>query len=336
MANPCACGRLHADDMDVMAHALADHIIETACLTAAELACEKAVIDALAKRGRQSRRPNFAAYYAFLAPYEARFKRELKVVWKGQQRTVISNLRRTPTRATDSNREDVARFNQLFEQWAYPSKPARKQIAAAYRKVASPLMIAQGHRTADELSAIVRGRTPKPRRSVKAQDVSIAWDTYNNMIDDWLNGYMIDLADEVDVASLEDLKRALQVGWQAGESIPDLVKRVDSVFTEFSRYRSELIARTESIRASAQGSLLTYEASGVVDRSMWVYTPVGSEKECEICGPLNGQVVALGDPFPLEDDYGDGGGPPAHPNCRCCLVPILADEEVDDDGNITD
>lgn len=320
--NPCSCGRLRSDDMDRMAHMLADHIIETEVIHSVDESLTLSVLEILAKRPRRPRRvPDFDALYRFLAPYEARMKRALKSIWGEQRRTVISNMKRTPSRTADNDRENVAAFNDLFDQWMYPAAPARKQVAAAYRKVASPLMVAQGHRTADELVAIANG---PQRRSVKARTIAIAWDVYNGMIDKWLDGYMIDLADEVEVESLERLKRALQDGWKAGESISDLVKKVDSVFDDFSRYRSEMIARTESIRASAQASLLTYEASGVVDRSMWIATP--TDRTCDICAGLDGKIAKLGEPFPFDDTYGDATGPPAHPNCRCCLVPVLEGE----------
>ena len=83
-----------------------------------------------------------------------------------------------------------------------------------------------------------------------------------------------------------------------------------------SATRAAVIARTETARAYALGSLAAWQVSGEVAASEWL--TAGDELECPICAPLNGQQANLGRPF--------AGGlyyPPAHPNCRCALLPVL-------------
>jgi SPP1 gp7 family putative phage head morphogenesis protein len=323
---PCTCGRLHADDMDVMASALADQIIESTVTESVNEKIADSLFNALGfhqagtKRNRPRRRPDFDDYYRFLAPYEARIKRGLSSVWADQQRTIISNLKRTPGpiggRALAASRIKGLTFDELFEQWAFPKGPANKTLRVVYKTLAEKLMVASA------------------AREIKLHNLSISWDVFNPNIEKWLKTYSIDLADEVNTETLDKLKASLFDGWEAGESIPDLTHRVRDLYEEFDRARAEMIARSESIRASNRGSQETYRASGVVDRTMWVATP--TDRTCEICNELDGKVAELGEPFPFEDSYGDASGPPAHPNCRCAVVPILVDEVINDDGTISD
>ena len=78
--------------------------------------------------------------------------------------------------------------------------------------------------------------------------------------------------------------------------------------------RARTIAVTESARAWTQGSILAWQESGEVDRMEWSAEP----DCCPICRTVQGTVVPLGAPF-------QGLMPPAHPNCRCALLPVLTD-----------
>ena len=91
----------------------------------------------------------------------------------------------------------------------------------------------------------------------------------------------------------------------------------------FSPERAMVIARTETNMASNAGALAGYRASGVVDGKRWVtaeddlVTP-----ECQENGAagLDGDGVLLD----LAADYPSGdAAPPAHPNCRCAIVPYI-------------
>ena len=81
-----------------------------------------------------------------------------------------------------------------------------------------------------------------------------------------------------------------------------------------SEARARTIAVTESARAWTQGSILAWQESGEVDRMEWSAEP----DCCPICRTVQGTVVPLGAPF-------QGLMPPAHPNCRCALLPVLTD-----------
>lgn len=103
--------------------------------------------------------------------------------------------------------------------------------------------------------------------------------------------------------------RAADEGWSPGE----LAKQIREYGVTASKARSEAIARTETATAYTQGSLLAYQESGVVKGTQWLATD-----PCDICQPLEGQTVDLGELF-----GGEYEGPPAHPNCRCAVAPVL-------------
>lgn len=325
--------------LNAMAYEIAQDIIELRCSKACERAIVEAIGEYLAKRPR--RRVDFQEYYRFLATHEAKFERGLKSIWAGERRQMIANMKRTPKgaitlaprkslilyprtellgniRLSSCLSEDTVNwklqrkkgpaFNSLFDQWLYPQGPAKRELEKAYKDVATKLIQQAGKREATKY------------------DLSVNWDVFNPNIDKWLKKYAPKYSGEIEGTSYDELKAKLLEGWEAGESIPDLTKRVNEVFDGWEKWRAERLARTESIRGSNQGALETYRASGVVDRVMWLYTPLG-EEDCKTCGPLDGKVVELGEDF-FDADYGDGNAPPRHCNCRCTVLPILEGEEV--------
>lgn len=145
--------------------------------------------------------------------------------------------------------------------------------------------------------------------------ISVDWDLENPFVQDVLDA----LADEVkNVAeTTKDEIRAL-VGRQAAEgwSIDELAQAIEQAGVTRSAARATIIARTETTRAYSLGSIAAFQVSGVVDRLEWLTAQ--DEKTCPECSALDGQVIDMGKSF-------DGGVmfPPAHPNCRCALLPVL-------------
>lgn len=82
----------------------------------------------------------------------------------------------------------------------------------------------------------------------------------------------------------------------------------------FSDERTEVIGATSVAEADGKGNLDAYEAAEVVHK-MWV-----AEADCcSICA-MNTAAghVGINEPFPSGDDTR-----PAHPNCRCEVIPIF-------------
>jgi hypothetical protein len=99
---------------------------------------------------------------------------------------------------------------------------------------------------------------------------------------------------------------ALDEGWSTDTLAGKLLEGA-----AFSPARAQTIARTEIIRASNQGTLTGFVASGVVSKKEWTtFDP------CPICEENEDQG-----PIDLDEDFASGDdAPPAHPNCKCALV----------------
>lgn len=116
--------------------------------------------------------------------------------------------------------------------------------------------------------------------------------------------------------------------WERGElpggrGLRDLEDALGDIF---SPVRARRIAVTEATRVYAEASraawLRSYrdseynQAYGIVGQR---WSTARDEFVCPVCAPLNGKVVLLDEEFPVEAGY--EGEPPAHPNCRCVLIP---------------
>lgn len=87
----------------------------------------------------------------------------------------------------------------------------------------------------------------------------------------------------------------------------------------FSGNRAEVIARTETAFADVSGNMIAYRESGLVSGKRWILANHGDESCCDDCdAAASAGVIGLDDDFP-----GGVDAPPAHPNCRCDVVPVL-------------
>ena len=81
--------------------------------------------------------------------------------------------------------------------------------------------------------------------------------------------------------------------------------------------RALTIAITEQNRAVSMATMQNYERFGL-EKMEW-----SGAMPCDICAQNEGQVVAIGQPFNSGHTQ-----PPAHPNCRCALLPPPFDDGV--------
>lgn len=112
--------------------------------------------------------------------------------------------------------------------------------------------------------------------------------------------------------------RALDEGWSNDELADALMES-----PLFGESRSMMIARTETAFADVQGNVIGWQESGVVAGRQWT---IGTDQIeiCDDCQEMDEQIVGIDDQF-------DGGDPPLHPNCRCDVLPILVEDEADEE-----
>jgi len=124
-----------------------------------------------------------------------------------------------------------------------------------------------------------------------------------------------------------------------GTSLQELTDAVSDVYDFADERRAGLIAKTEAFRAANWANKEAWQQSGVVKTLVW-YTAEDATV-CEFCAGMDGTEIDVTDNFfdegdtvlgvdggSMDADYGDIGGPPLHPDCRCYMRPgeISVDE----------
>ncbi|HTE20206.1 MAG TPA: phage minor head protein [Armatimonadota bacterium] len=102
----------------------------------------------------------------------------------------------------------------------------------------------------------------------------------------------------------EKIRKALLESLAAGRSVYETRVEMEAVHAGLSQYQSEWIARTEGVRAYAEGQVAALAEVGA-ERVPWLAT--GDERTCPTCGPRDGVTYDINE-RPLL---------PLHPNCRC-------------------
>lgn len=126
-----------------------------------------------------------------------------------------------------------------------------------------------------------------------------------------------ELAKMVTETTYDAIRSVILNGLQVGATIPEISAGIETVFAEAAGYRADMIARTETIRAAADGSLAAYQqaqAAGALDGYGKVWIGTDDDRECPECSGLDGEIVPFDSVFSNQED-----GPPDHPNCRCAL-----------------
>lgn len=89
----------------------------------------------------------------------------------------------------------------------------------------------------------------------------------------------------------------------------DLMEKFGVSFT-----RADSIVRTEYAHIQTQAAQQRYKDAGVKQVEVWADP---DERTCDICGKLHQQKFPVNGQMPL----------PAHPRCRCRIIPVIEEEE---------
>lgn len=129
--------------------------------------------------------------------------------------------------------------------------------------------------------------------------------------------------DGITQAMDQQISRVLAQGIAEGRGPREIARLLNERVDKIGITRARVLARTEIISAHAEASLNAYEEAGLdgVNIRAEVLT-AGDDKVCEICEDL-----ASRGPYSIDEAR---GMIPAHPNCRCTLLPIVENpREVD-------
>ena len=145
-----------------------------------------------------------------------------------------------------------------------------------------------------------------------AADIEAILEPIDDAAKMWIEQHAAELARGVTQTTMNALRVQLAEGWEQGEGIEQIARRIRVEMENASRYRSFMIARTETTNAANMASISVAQRAGRETKTWWAAL---DERMCDACNALHGKTVAIDEAFP-------GGilGPSLHPNCRCCLT----------------
>lgn len=97
----------------------------------------------------------------------------------------------------------------------------------------------------------------------------------------------------------------------SGKSTRELKQKLMERF-DVSYRQADSIARTELAHIQTQAARQRYEDYGIKEVMVWADE---DERRCKVCGKLHTKKYSVNETMPI----------PVHPNCRCCIVPVIDD-----------
>ena len=133
---------------------------------------------------------------------------------------------------------------------------------------------------------------------------------------DWAKKEGARLVTQMGEETKHRLAGVISRGIENKQGIPKLSRELRKTFDDMSKYRSELIARTETANALSQASLDTMEDMGIEGKE-WI--TAGDDLVSDEC--LGNEAEGV---IPVNKEFSGGVmAPPQHPDCRCAVAPAI-------------
>ena len=230
---------------------------------------------------------------------------------------VFNKYQETMPQPTDNPAQDRTRARSWIMLNVYINdEPLRLAVTRAWQEA-----FILGEVAADEWLR-------KTREAKKADDIEVNWDTWKpGDVDTAINiknfqKYLAKVnADsyfkKFNKETVVNLGTALSDSIAAGLDAESAAVMIGQHVASPSRALT--IAITEQNRAMSFSSIERYKEAGLQKMEWAVSDP------CDICAKNDGQVIQIGQSFASGDQQ-----PPAHPHCRCVLLPVIPGMEDDD------
>lgn len=118
----------------------------------------------------------------------------------------------------------------------------------------------------------------------------------------------------------EQMRGVIEQAIKNKRGIPGLSRDLRKQFTDMSRVRAKVIARTETCDA-LESAFMDRAKDMKVTGKEWIWTGDSGDWDCMCEDNANAGVIPIDKPFPSGDMR-----PPSHPNCRCALAPVMLRE----------
>lgn len=130
----------------------------------------------------------------------------------------------------------------------------------------------------------------------------------------WAEKYCAQLVTKMDDETKTRLAKVVSDAIENKRGIPGLARDLRNEFADMSKYRSELIAKTETRNALWKGAHERMIDMGV-DGKEWVLGSGGNEGNCEYC--IENAAAGI---IPVEQEFPNPEGD-IHPGCTCAIAP---------------
>ena len=131
---------------------------------------------------------------------------------------------------------------------------------------------------------------------------------------EWARKHAATLVTNMDTVSKDRIARVVADGIGNKRGVPGIARDIRSVFSDMSKYRSALIAKTETrqtLFATSQASMDDMKIEG----KQWVLGAGGKSGNCELCiANADAGVIPVDAEFPNPQDT-------IHPGCTCGIAP---------------
>lgn len=208
--------------------------------------------------------------------------------------------------------DKISGKKKAYEEWLYEPKEEAEALALLLLPILIDLMKTQG----EDVTNFITGAP----LIVGAEEIAV------------VETKIKQLCATYNIENYEKIESIISAGVADGKSLPNIKKDIGIEYDQLKGYKSERIARTESLRATNRTAELVYKQNGYSEVK-WFVNPGA----CAFCLQLadrtkqiGGNYVQIGDVITVEEnnkvqtmriEYDDIDTPPLHPNCRCSLVP---------------
>lgn len=175
-----------------------------------------------------------------------------------------------------------------------------------------------------------------------AADLGMSFDVRNFFAEAWFDKYTLVFAQQINATTLDTLGTVFQQAQSEGWSVPEMQKHLTTLFDQWAQgaatpedfawytsrmppYRTEMIARTETIRSSNAGTQELFQEWGVKEHE-WLSTKDDRTRPDHL--EADGQAVGIDQPFSVGGEMlmypGDPSGSAGNTiNCRCTVLPVM-------------
>jgi hypothetical protein len=137
---------------------------------------------------------------------------------------------------------------------------------------------------------------------------------------EWADKYCAQLVTNLDDESKSQIAKIISDGIDNKSGIDGISRDIRAQFEDMSKYRADMIARTETSHALRTATVDRIKTFGSQYGKEWILGSGGKEGNCEECiKNADAGVIPVDQDFPIPEDE-------IHPNCTCTISPAVLPE----------